>query len=143
VIRPLEAGDREAWEPLWRGYLDFYETTLPAEVSDAAFRRLSQRTDGMFGLVDEDAGALRGFVHCVAHPATWSATGYCYLEDLFVDPGARGGGVGRALIEAVYAEADARGLDRVYWLTDERNTTARRLYDEVGRYSGFVKYERR
>jgi len=60
-------------------------------------------------------------VHLLFHPSTWSATSYCYLEDLFVSPSVRGGGVGCALIEATYDEADRQGAERVYWLTAHDN----------------------
>ena len=73
---------------------------------------------------------------------TGSITNRCYLEDLFVSPDARGLGAGRALIEAVYAAADAAGADQVYWLTAHSNETARKLYDRVGRLTPFVKYRR-
>ena len=75
----------------------------------------------MFGYVAEDDGALVGLVHALVHPTTWAMGPNCYLEDLFVDPGARGSGVGRALIEAVVAEARTRGADAVYWHTQAFN----------------------
>ena len=66
----------------------------------------------------------------------------CYLQDLFTEEAARGGGVGRALIEAVYERARAAGLKRVYWQTHETNATAMRLYDGVAERSGFVVYRK-
>lgn len=90
----------------------------------------------------EDAGRAIGIAALVFHRSTWSATWYCYLEDLFVAPEARGLGVGRALIEATYAEADRRGADRTYWATQETNATARKLYDRIGKLSEFVQYRR-
>jgi ribosomal protein S18 acetylase RimI-like enzyme len=83
-----------------------------------------------------------GIVHYLFHRSTWSTTHYCYLEDLFVDPGVRGGGIGRTLIEAVYAAADRAGAPHVYWLTRHDNAAARSLYDRVARLSPFVKYDR-
>jgi ribosomal protein S18 acetylase RimI-like enzyme len=80
-------------------------------------------------------------VHWFAHPATWSKTGYTYLEDLYVDPSARGGGVGRALIAHVADAARADGSDKLYWLTAETNATARALYDRVAERSGFIHYQ--
>ena len=83
-----------------------------------------------------------GLVHLLLHRSTWSNGFYCYLEDLFVDPTQRGRGIGRALIEAVYAEADARQCTRTYWMTQETNATARALYDRVATKSPFVQYRR-
>lgn len=102
-IRPLRAEDRAGWEPLWQGYLRFYREQLPAEVTDHAFARLTEQRDGMFGLAAVADGRLVGFSHAIVHPSTWSTTSYCYLEDLFVDPGTRGTDAGRALIEATAA----------------------------------------
>jgi GNAT superfamily N-acetyltransferase len=142
-VRALRPADREAWSALWAGYLEFYETVLEARVTEATFSRLCSSALGFTGLVatgDDDAAV--GFAHVLFHPSTWSATSYCYLEDLFVAPSARGGGAGRSLIEATYAEADRRGCDRVYWLTGRDNTTAQRLYDRLGVVTEDIVYRR-
>jgi GNAT superfamily N-acetyltransferase len=76
------------------------------------------------------------------HRSTWATGWYCYLEDLFVDPARRKAGAGRALIEAVYALADARGCPRTYWMTQASNATARSLYDQVASKAPFVQYRR-
>ena len=142
IIRPLNVNDRDQWAPLWAGYLEFYKTELSTDVTEAAFQRLTGEASNMFAFVVEENARVIGFVHCVTHPATWAIGDYCYLEDLFVSPRARGTGAGRALIEAVYVEADKRGCARVYWHTNETNTTARALYDKVARYAGFIQYRR-
>ena len=89
-----------------------------------------------------EAGEMVGIVHYLFHPVTWSITDRCYLEDLYVCEAARGAGLGRALIEAVYAASDERGADQIYWLTEDINATARRLYDRIGRLTPFIKYQR-
>jgi GNAT superfamily N-acetyltransferase len=142
-IRRLDASDREAWLPLWQGYLDFYETSVPQEVTDETWRRIVDPAGPIHGFAAVDEGGrLVGIVHYLFHPATWSIGAYCYLEDLFVSSDARGSGAGRALIEAVYRAADAANADQVYWLTAQSNTTARKLYDRVGQATPFIKYRR-
>ena len=141
IVRPLAASDRAQWAPLWAGYLEFYEAALDPAVTQATFARLADPNEPMFALVAEDAGALTGFAHCVLHRGTWAIGDFCYLEDLFVAQTARGKGVGRALIEAVYARADALGCARVYWLTHQSNP-ARKLYDRVASHAGFIQYRR-
>jgi GNAT superfamily N-acetyltransferase len=144
TIRALTPADRTAWDDLWAGYLAFYESSdLPQIVSDTAFARFLDPAEPMFALAAEQDGRVIGFAHCVVHRATWTTGFYCYLEDLFVSPDMRGSGAGRALIEAVYARADAEGWDRVYWLTHETNVQARRLYDAVAKNRGFIQYRRR
>lgn len=144
TIRPLEANDRAAWEPLFRGYLTFYKSSLTDDVIDETWRRLLS-DDPQFhaGLcaVDGD-GVLVGIAHILFHRSTWSKTYYCYLEDLFVTPELRAGGIGRKLIDAVYAEADARQCTRTYWATQEFNYRARGLYDQVATKSPFLQYRR-
>ena len=145
MIRALTADDYAGWLPLWRGYLRFYRGEVSDEVTLATFRRLAGGLDGMTGLVAEDpagTGSLAGLAHLVFHPSTWAAQPYCYLEDLFVVPSARGSGLSRQLIDAVYAEADRRGAARVYWETQEYNGAARSLYDLVAHRTSFVVYER-
>ncbi len=142
AVRDLRAGDRAGWEPLWRGYLEFYGAVVADDVTDLTFRRLLDPVEDMFCIVAEQGGDLVGVVQCVLHRSTWSAAPYCYLQDLFVSPDARDQGVGRALIEAVYARADEVGAARVYWLTHETNATARVLYDAVAVRSGFIQYRR-
>lgn len=142
-VRPLTTDDRPAWDRLWAAYLEFYGKELPATTSEHAFVRLVGRRDGMAGFVATDAkGEVVGVTHVIEHPSTWADTSVLYLEDLFVDPGVRGRGVGRALIEAVYAEAEARGSIETYWITREDNATARRLYDDVAELLPYVRYER-
>ena len=140
-IRKLEKRDESAWRRLWAGYLEFYKTELPQELTDDLFERLLTG-EPHFAFVAEQNGEVIGFVHGLPHATTWSASGYLYLEDLFVDPAVRGSGAGSKLIEAVYAEADRRGLSRVYWHTDTNNKTARSLYDKLATLSDFVQYRR-
>ena len=142
TVRPLEAADREAWGPLWRGYLEFYETTLPAHVYDTTFARLTDPGVPEMGAFLAVTERPVGLVHHILHRHCWKPEGVVYLQDLYVAPEARGTGAGRALIEAVYAHADAIGVPSVYWLTQDFNATARRLYDRIGSVTPFIKYVR-
>lgn len=143
TVRPVVASDKDAWLKLFRDYIVFYNASIPEDIIAQTWRRLLNQEDNMMALVAvDDAGQAVGIAALVFHRSTWSATWYCYLEDLFVAPEARGLGVGRALIEATYAEADRRGADRIYWATQESNATARKLYDRVGSLTEFVQYRR-
>ncbi|RMH40522.1 MAG: GNAT family N-acetyltransferase [Alphaproteobacteria bacterium] len=143
AIRPVAPADEADWRRMWRGYLDFYEASVDDEVYRESFRRLLSGKRGEFqGLVAEQDGMPAGLVHFLFHRHMWRTEDVCYLQDLWVEPAFRGMGIGRALIEAVYRTADARGCPRVYWLTQEHNATARRLYDRIGRKSPFIRYDR-
>jgi GNAT superfamily N-acetyltransferase len=142
-VRPVEATDEGPWLSLFRDYIAFYEATVPEDVIALTWQRLLSRADNMMALVATDeAGRALGIAALVFHRSTWSPSWYCYLEDLFVAPAARGSGVGRALIEATYAEADRRGASRTYWATQDKNETARTLYDHLGQLTDFVQYRR-
>jgi len=144
TIRPVAADDRSAWEVLWQGYLVFYEEALPPHITEETWKRLLDPAVDPHGFVAVDAGGrLLGFTHYLFHRSTWTIGPVCYLEDLFVDPKVRGSGVGRALIEAVYAAADRAGAETVYWQTQEFNATARALYDRIGKLTPFIRYNRR
>ncbi len=138
-VAPLQAHERGVWEPLARGYMDFYKTEKTAEDYDTAWSRLL-RQDGIRGLGARRDGVLVGIAHYYFHTAVW-AQRVCYLQDLFVLPTQRGQGVARALIEAVGVAARKAGAARYYWMTQESNATARVLYDKVAQYKGFIRYD--
>jgi GNAT superfamily N-acetyltransferase len=139
-IRPLRPDEREAWEPLWQGYLAFYKASVAPEVTATTWARLHDPAEPMHVLGAFLDGRLVGIVHYIFHRSTWTAGPYCYLQDLFTAEAARGRGAGRALIEAVYARAQEAGASRVWWLTHETNETARALYDKLADRPGFIQY---
>lgn len=142
-IRALRAADRSAWTALWRDYLAFYGTSVPAETYARTFALYTDPAEPrMFAFVAVQEETPVALVHAICHPHGWKTADVVYLQDLFTAPGARGQGAGRALIEAVYAEADARGLAGVYWLTQRDNTAARALYDKIAEVTPFIKYQR-
>ncbi len=90
TIRPIDGSDRDGWEPLWAGYLAFYEQTVPRETTEFTWRRLttSHEVEGLLAV--NATGEALGFAHFLFHPSTWNVGGKCYLQDLFVIPSARG-----------------------------------------------------
>lgn len=141
IRAPVET-DRDAWEQLWQAYLEFYRSTLADEVTDLLWRRiLDPGQDFRCRLaVDAQSGPV-GLVHFFPHPHTWYPGPVCYLNDLFVSPRTRGGGIGEKLIRAVVDEARRQDWSEVYWLTQQDNAVARGLYDKLtGGADGFVAY---
>jgi len=141
-IGPLRPGEHARWEELWIAYQVFYGVRLSAAVTDATWARLQ---DGRIrGLGARDAGdRLVGMVHFLYHEDTWSTAPACYLQDLYVEPSARGKGVAERLIAATADAAREAGANPPYWLTHESNSTARRLYERVGINHGFIQYNLR
>lgn len=141
-IRPVSTADHAAWLPLWQGYLDFYQAEIAAEVSAITWQRFLEPAEPMHAALAWQDGRAVGLVHSIYHRSCWTVGDYCYLQDLFVADGLRGDGIGRLLIEHVYAQARAAGASRVHWLTQESNSNARQLYDRIADRSGFIQYRK-
>ncbi len=143
-VRPLEPEDFDGWLALWDGYNAFYgrvgPTALPREITETTWSRFFDSDEPVHALVAEDGGRLVGLAHYLFHRSTTAIAPICYLQDLFTSEGGRGRGVGTRLIKAVAEAARAAGSPRVYWQTHETNAKARRLYDEIAEYSGFLVY---
>jgi GNAT superfamily N-acetyltransferase len=146
VVRPVERADFDRWLPLWNGYNAFYgrsgATALPDAITRTTWARFFDEAEPVHALVAARDGTLIGLAHYLFHRSTISIADTCYMQDLFTSEAARGLGVGKALIEAVYAAAAKAGSARVYWQTHETNATAMRLYDGVAERSGFLVYRR-
>jgi GNAT superfamily N-acetyltransferase len=146
TVRPVILTDYEQWLSLWNGYNEFYgrvgETALPPEITQVTWSRFFDGYEPVNALVAESEGKLLGLTHYIFHRSTTAIGPNCYLQDLFTTEEARGKGVGRALIEAVYKKAKQAGSPRVYWQTHHTNQTAMQLYDKVAELSGFVVYRK-
>ena len=142
LVRAARADEFATWMPLWRGYQAFYKVDIADDVSLLTWQRFFDDAEPMHCDFAEVDGVVRGLVHSIDHRSCWMKEGSCYLQDLFVEPSMRGHGLGRKLIEHVYAQARARGCARVHWLTHESNTDAMKLYDRIADRSGFVQYRK-
>src|ERR1700761_611883 len=151
-VRFVTRDDYSKWLPLWEGYNRFYgrfdATALPDAITRVTWERFFDAYEPMYAMVAQDiaaekTGRLMGLVHSLWHRSTITIEPTCYLQDLFTAESARGKGVGRALIEAVYEQARLAGVAQVYWRTHATNATARRLYDQVAEESGSLVYKKR
>jgi len=141
-LLPLRREDHAAWLELWRGYLTFYKTTLDEETIRTTFERLLDPAEPMHGVLAWVEERAVGLAHFLTHRSCWTRGDYCYLQDLFTSEGARGAGVGRALIAHAEAWAREKGCSRIYWLTHESNAQARLLYDQLAERPGFIQYRK-
>ena len=141
-IAPLSQTDYSSWLVLWQRYLSFYETTLPIHTTEATWDNLLNQDVAIYGFGARIDDTLVGITHVVLHPNTWNTSDCCYLEDLYVSDNARGQGAGRALIEYVYNFAAQKNCNRVYWVTQEDNTSARKLYDNIASLTDMVQYRK-
>ena len=140
-IRKIEAKDEARWRVLWEGYCRFYERDLSGPVTEYTWQRIMNPASPVFAIVAEHPKeGVIGMANCVVHEHTWSLTPALYLQDLFVDPKTRAGGIGKQLIDWLVAEMRAQKWSRLYWATRETNYRARGLYDKYGPHSGFLRY---
>lgn len=142
-VRDVALADRTAWDRLWSANCAHYGASPSADDNDELWRRLVDAECAMGALIACHLGASTpvGLAHYVLHPHTFSTRMVCYLEDLWVEPAARGGGVGRSLIEALIARGRERGWRRLYWHTEADNAPARALYDRLVRVTDYVRYD--
>ena len=140
IIRAALPSDEPAWRSLWRGYCDYYEADVPEAVTNRTWKRILDPDAQVMCLVAEAEGKAVGFANCVVHENTWETQAVCYLEDLYVAPGARGRGIGGALLEWLRNAMRAEGWARLYWMTRQDNARARRLYDRYAQADDFVRY---
>lgn len=141
-IRAITPADHAAWLPLWQGYQRFYKTEIAAETSAVTWQRFLDPVEPMHAALAWQDGRAVALVHWIFHRSCWTVGDYCYLQDLYVDETLRSGGIGRQMIEHVYAQAAAAGASRVHWLTQEDNYTGRQLYDRIADRSGFIQYRK-
>lgn len=142
TLRGLEAADRPQWDGLWAQYQAFYKASIAPETSDVTFARLLDASVPMHGLIAQIDSEVVGMVHYIYHYSAWTIGPYCYLQDLITRAEFRGKGVATALIKAVYEKAAAHGASRVYWLTQETNETAIRLYESLADRPGFIQFRK-
>ncbi len=116
TIRPIATTDYSQWQILWEGYNNFYErNSFPIEITHMTWSRFFDTSEPIYALVEEKNGQLLGLVYYLFHRSTIQIELTCYLQDIFTVEKARGQGIGKALIEAVYEQAKIMKSPRVYW----------------------------
>ncbi len=141
-IRAVTEQDQTAWRLLFQAYLAFYDTRLADAVIDSTWQRLLDPAEPTHAALAWKDGVAVGMVHFIYHRSNWSIANACYLQDLLVAEGLRGTGIGRQLIEQVYATAQADGCDKVHWLTHESNATAIALYQRIAERPGYIQFRK-
>jgi GNAT superfamily N-acetyltransferase len=143
TIEPVTAEQFERLLPLISAYQRFYEVEEIDEQRNRRFfaRFLAPSDDGLL-LGAWSGGELAGYACLYWHFSSLSAAEAVLMNDLYVDEGFRGAGVGRALIEASRAVARERGAHHLEWSTAPGNERAQRLYDSTGaERSTWIEYE--
>ena len=139
-VSPVQVQDYQQWLAYWLAYQEFYQVQLSEQTTLKTWARFLDQNIKVHAVVARENDQILGFVHYVFHDSTWAINEYCYLEDLFVAPEARGKQVAKQLIEYVQQQAQSRQCARLYWHTQESNLTAQRLYDWVAEKPGVIEY---
>lgn len=141
-IRYVKETDHPEWLEMFKQYCVFHDVPLNVDVTERAWERIFTAGTPLRALIArEPQGEALGICNYVCHEDTFSTRPMCYLADLYVDPRARGRGVGRALIAEVERIGREQDWFRIYWITGEDNAPARGLYDAVARNTGHVRYD--
>jgi len=142
TIRAAQAMDEASWRHLWAGYVKFYRAEVNEETTANTWKLILDPASKVKALVAERGGKVIGMCNYLFHDNTWSTKPICYLQDLFVDPTARGSGAAKKLILACEEKAKEAGAFRLYWQTQEFNGPARSLYDTITPRSSFIVYRK-
>ncbi|MCX7567544.1 GNAT family N-acetyltransferase [Sulfitobacter sp. F26169L] len=141
TTRPVAPADKEAWEKLYQGYADFYGVKQTDAMRQTVWGWLNDDTHEVNGLVAEQDGRLIGLTHYRPFSSPLAANTRGFLDDLFVDPAARGSGAAQALIDAVSAVGREKGWTMIRWITAEDNYRARSVYDRMATRTPWVTYD--
>jgi GNAT superfamily N-acetyltransferase len=130
VVRLATAEDAADVARLMIGFRDWWQRSEPGDAAfEAGVRRVLADPNAEFLLAGDPPA---GVCQLRYRYAIWTESEDCWLEDIFVEPDARGSGLGRALMEAAFERARARGCARVELDVNEANPTALRLYESLG-----------
>lgn len=141
VVRAAPA-HRSAWETLYAGYAAFYRKAQTPEMRERVWNWIHDPASGVeCFLALGAAGTPVGLAHFREFARPLDASKGGYLDDLFVEPAARGGGAAQALFGALRDEARRRGWTVVRWITADDNYRARGLYDNVATRTPWLTYD--
>ena len=141
TIRPVDSGERDGWEELFKAYGEFYKVVVPQEAYEAAWNWIHDSDEAFWcDVAVDDANQLIGFTQYQLMHRSLSGGKVCYLSDLYVKPGIRGSGIGKKLIDHVFTFAKSNSISNVRWLTQDFNYKARSVYDSYGSKSDFILY---
>lgn len=140
-ILPTAPRHRAAWDRLYAGYAAFYRVTQTPEMRDRVWSWLHDPAQEVNGLVAELDGAPVGIAHYRPFARPLSASTGCFLDDIFVDPAARGRRVADAMILHLGAMAKERGWSVVRWITADDNYRGRGVYDRLAKRTMWITYD--
>ena len=142
-VERLRPADREEWQALYHGYAEFYRVEMNQRILDTVWGWIHDEGNPFFGLLARDAqGRAVGLMHCRQMPSPLRGALVGFLDDLFVDPEARGQGVVEALYAALNELGREQGWPFIRWITAENNYRGRAVYDRLSEKTHWVTYQK-
>jgi GNAT superfamily N-acetyltransferase len=133
TLRPAEPRDCAELIRLIRALADY------EKLSDQAVGTPQALESALFGprpsceaVLAERGARVVGFALCFTTFSTFLCRPGLYLEDLFVEPGHRGAGIGKALLRHLAGLALERGCGRFEWRVLDWNEPSIRFYESIG-----------
>lgn len=142
-VSRLQQQDRAEWEKLYYGYAEFYRVEMNAQILDTVWGWIHDDANPFFGLIARAGdGQALGLMHCRQMPSPLRGALVGFLDDLFVDPAARGQGVVEALYDALNELGREQGWPFIRWITADDNYRGRAVYDRLSQKTHWVTYQK-
>jgi len=129
-VRPLEFTDFAAWLPLWTANnLGINDEKITAQT----WQRLCDPDQTVYGFGAFEGKDLVGILHYILHPTTGHISHACYMQDLFTSENHRRKGIAKKLLRALLEEYRKQKWARIYWIAEQNNAAAQKLYEDFGK----------
>ncbi|MEM9604701.1 MAG: GNAT family N-acetyltransferase [Pseudomonadota bacterium] len=142
TVTDAHADDRGAWEALYRGYAAFYAVPMTDSTLETVWTWIHDPAQPLWCRLARDCGGTAvGLMHFRAMTSPLRGREIGFLDDLFVDPAARGSGAVDALFTDLEHQARARDWPSVRWITADDNYRARAVYDRIAHKTQWNTYQ--
>ena len=141
MIKKISIEDKENWKKLYKGYADFYKSTINDKILDTVWSWLMDENHEVKGIVYEINGNLTGLAHYRAMPRPLKGKYIGFLDDLYVDPSYRNQKIGQKLMNEIKVISKSEKWDLVRWITRQDNMKAKSLYDKISEKTNWEVYE--
>ena len=136
------AEDVDNWQRLYRGYADYYRMPMDDEILKTVWGWIHDESNPFFCVLAENTdGDVIGLAHFREMPSPLRGARVGFLDDLFVEPAARGQGVVEKLYQALNALGKEQGWPFIRWITAENNYRGRAVYDRLSDKTHWVTYQ--
>jgi len=142
TVSRLKITDKQQWQDLFLAYGEFYGMPMDQTILDNVWGWIFDEGRPFYAFLAKDqSGQAVGFMHYRAMPSPLRGKEVGFLDDLFVNPNCRGGGVVEALFAALKGAATNHGWPFVRWMTADNNYRGRSVYDKIAQKTPWLTYQ--